>query len=629
MQPSTLTDRRPKLVAVDGPLRGHVFEVDDGPWGLGRGNANRIFVDDPSLSRLHCTLEWRGGELWLKDLDSHNGTFLNGAPVREHVVQDGDEIQAGRSVFRVLGREGAAGVESPSVRFEGSGIDNPTLLALPSQESVYLKPGEGYAGVPSARGAMKGYQTLLRVAEAVHASGELEPLADALLQVLLGSMPAERAALLLFREGEEEPFLVFTRDRTAGAGVSFEVNRAAVDRALEQRHSILSGRALLAAPLLDRQRALGVVYLDAAGSPNRLDPDDLQLLAAAGVICGPPIANALEFGRIQEENRELREEIHIRHEMVGESAAMQEVYRLIGRVASTDSSVLILGETGTGKELVARAIHRNSAREKGPFVAINCASLTENLLESELFGHERGAFTGAVSQKRGKLELADRGTLFLDEIGELPSAIQSKLLRVLQEREFERLGGTRTIRVDLRILAATNRDLRAAAATGAFRDDLYYRLNVVAVRLPALRDRRDDIPLLANYFLSRCNGTARRVHGFSTRAAARLQAYDWPGNVRELQHAVESAIVMGEGDWILPEDLPESVMETAPAGAADGAETYHGALQQQKSELILAAVEEAGGSITGAAKLLRLHPNYLHRLIRNLGLRDRVRGTAS
>jgi Nif-specific regulatory protein len=455
------------------------------------------------------------------------------------------------------------------------------------------------------------------MASALHAGGGIEALADALLAALLESMPAERAALLLFQEGEAEPFFAGSRSRH-GAESPVDANRAAVDRALREGLSVLSGGRFLAAPLAGGGRNPGVLYLN---SPQGLlTSDHLQLASAAGVLCGPACAGALEFDRMESENRELREEIRVRHEMVGEGARMQEVYRLIARAAPTEATVLILGETGTGKELVARAIHRNSPRARGPFVAINCAALTEALLESELFGHERGAFTGAVAQKKGRFEVAAGGTVFLDEIGELPSNLQSKLLRVLQEREFERVGGTRTLRADIRVLAATNRDLRAAAAKGAFRDDLYYRLNVVAIRLPALRDRREDIPLLAGYFLSKAAG-ARRIFGLSTAARACLMAYDWPGNVRELQHAIEHAVVLGEGDRILPEDLPETVVEAAPGADAS---TFHGALKHQKAALILAAIEQSGGRITEAARLLELHPNYLHRLIRNLGLRERL-----
>jgi transcriptional regulator with GAF, ATPase, and Fis domain len=546
---------------------------------------------------------------------------VNGQPVNESLLREGDEIKAGRSVFRFLTSDGAL-PDTPSLRFEGSAIDSPTLLLLASRDSIYLNPGEALAAAARTGSAVQGYQALLRVATALHAGQPLEALAERLLEVLLEAIPAGRAALLLFRGGEEEPFLACTRDRQGISGAPVEANRTAVDRALREMQSVLSGGCLLAAPLVSRQRALGVIYFDTAPG-GELIADHLQLAAAAGVMCGPALEDALEFRRMEDENRELREQVRVHHEMVGESRAMQEVYRLIGRAAPTDSTVLILGETGTGKELVARAIHRNSPREKGPFVAINCAALTESLLESELFGHERGAFTGAVSQKRGKLEIADRGTVFLDEVGDLPPALQTKLLRVLQQREFERVGGTRPVRVDIRILAATNRDLRAAVGHGAFRDDLFYRLNVVSIKLPPLRDRRDDIPLLASHFLSRCPAGARRVSAISDRAMGCLKAYDWPGNVRELQHAIESAVVLGSGDPILPEDLPEGVLESAPVVDRAVDAGYHGAVQQQKSELILAALEQTGWRVTEAAKLLKLHPNYLHRLIRNLGLRDK------
>jgi transcriptional regulator with GAF, ATPase, and Fis domain len=624
MEPAPLSDRPPRLAAMDGPLRGYVFDLDGGPWSIGRGAGNRLVVDDPSLSRRHCMVEYRDNAIWLRDLESHNGTFVNCVPVREHLLCEGDEIKAGNSVFRFLTADSTASPNLPSVRFDVSAIENPTVLFLHSQDSIYLQPGEALAAAARTAGAVERYQALLRLASALHASGGTEALAQRLLAVLLESIPAQRAAILLFRDGDEEPLLACTRDRAAGAGAPVDANRAAVDRAFREELSVLSGGAFLAAPLINRQKLLGVIYLDAYSGGEQLNSDHLQFAAAAGVLCGPALADALEFGRIEEENRQLREEVRIRHEMVGESPRMQEVYRLVARVAPADSTVLILGETGTGKELVARAIHRNSPREKGPFVAINCAALTETLLESELFGHERGAFTGAVAQKKGKLEMADRGTLFLDEIGELPAALQTKLLRALQEREFERVGGTRPIRVDIRILAATNRDLRAAAAKGAFRDDLYYRLNVVTVKLPALRDRRDDIPLLASYFLSRFAG-ARRVSGISSAARGCLTAYDWPGNVRELQHAIESAVVLGNGDLILPEDLPETVLDAAPTAEGAGANQYRGALQHQKSELILAALEQSGGSVTEAARQLGLHPNYLHRLIRNLGLRSRMK----
>jgi len=247
------------------------------------------------------------------------------------------------------------------------------------------------------------------------------------------------------------------------------------------------------------------------------------------------------------------------------------------------------------------------------------------LLESELFGHEKGSFTGAIGMKRGRLEIAEGGTVFLDEIGELAPPMQVKLLRVLQEHEFERVGATRTIKADIRLIAATNRDLEEAIAAGTFRQDLYYRLNVVQLEMPALRERREDIPLLANYFAAkhgeRCN---RRVLGISPEAQTRLLAYDWPGNVRELENAIERAVVLGSTELLLPEDLPEAVLETQ-AGRTSSTTKYHDALGQTKQQIILQAIQQANGNITEAAKLLGVHANYLHRLIRNLNLKDRLK----
>jgi transcriptional regulator with PAS, ATPase and Fis domain len=283
--------------------------------------------------------------------------------------------------------------------------------------------------------------------------------------------------------------------------------------------------------------------------------------------------------------------------------------------------VLIYGESGTGKELAARAIHRNSPRRDRPFVAINCAALTETLLESELFGHERGAFTGAIAQKRGQLEMANGGTIFLDEMGELSPALQSKLLRVLQERDFMRVGGTRTIPLNIRVIAATNKDLQKGTQDGTFRLDLYYRLNVVAITMPPLREHKEDIPQLANYFAAKyaekCN---RRIHGISPEAQPVLLEYNWPGNIRELENAIERAVALGSSELILLEDFPETLLETPSPSALRGS-TYHEAVRQIKRQLIVSAMDQSDGNFTEAAKLLGVHPNYLHRLVRNLDLR--------
>ncbi len=303
---------------------------------------------------------------------------------------------------------------------------------------------------------------------------------------------------------------------------------------------------------------------------------------------------------------------------------MRHVENFIGRVAKSDSTVLIRGESGTGKELVARAIHRNSIRADKPFVAINCAAIPDALLESELFGHEKGSFTGAIALKKGKLEMAEGGTVFLDEVGELAPQLQAKLLRALQEHEFERVGGTRTLKLNSRVIAATNKLLEEAIKTGEFRQDLYYRLNVVSVVVPPLRDRRDDIPLLAIYFAAKyaekCN---HPLKGISSEARSLLMNYAWPGNVRELENAIEHAIVLGLGDEIVPDDLPEALLEMRPG--ENSSVKYHDRINQLKKQMIADAVKDCKGSYTEAAKRLGVHPNYLHRLIRNLNIKSELK----
>jgi transcriptional regulator with GAF, ATPase, and Fis domain len=374
-------------------------------------------------------------------------------------------------------------------------------------------------------------------------------------------------------------------------------------------------------------KLLGVIYLESDSPDEPFDEGRLRLLMSIASVAATALGHEQHAEALVDENRRLEAELDLHHHMIGNSPAMRSLYRHIGRIAPSDSTVLITGESGTGKELVARALRSNSQRAERPFVAINCAAITETLLESELFGHEKGAFTGAIAQKKGKLETAEGGTVLLDEVGELSPALQAKLLRVLQEREFERVGGTRSIAVDFRLLAATNCDLEQAIAAGAFRRDLYYRLNVVSLAVPPLRERPEDIALLANHFARRhAANVKRRVLGVSADALACLMAYDWPGNVRELENAIERAVVLGSSDVIVPDDLPETLLEAGPtssAGAAAGAGSphFHDAVREAKKDLIVKAFTAARGSYSAAARLLGLHPNYLHRLIRNLNLK--------
>jgi DNA-binding NtrC family response regulator len=335
------------------------------------------------------------------------------------------------------------------------------------------------------------------------------------------------------------------------------------------------------------------------------------------------VAKALDTERLRRDVGILRGECESRHHLVvGASSRMREVVQLAERVAPSDATVLLDGESGTGKEVLARAIHASSRRADGPFVAVNCAALGAELLESELFGHEKGAFTGAVHAKPGRMELAAGGTLFLDEIGELRPALQAKLLRVLQEREFERVGGTRTLKADVRVVAATNRDLETAVRAGEFRQDLYYRLKVVALRMPPLRERREDVRPLSLHFLARfAHEAGRPTPRLDDGAATLLEEYAWPGNVRELANVLERAVVLGAGDVVTADDLPEELHDRAPARAPTSA-GYHDAVAAAKRAILREALRAEGGHQTRAAKRLGLTQPYLARLLKNLQVRS-------
>ena len=314
------------------------------------------------------------------------------------------------------------------------------------------------------------------------------------------------------------------------------------------------------------------------------------------------------------------------HGLLGSSEPMRRVLEQIRKVAPTDATVLVLGESGTGKELVARALHEGSSRRGKPFVSVSCAAIPEGLLESELFGHEKGSFTGAVRRKLGRFELAHEGTLFLDEVGELPPSVQVKLLRVLQERRFERVGGEETVEVDVRLVSATNRDLAAMAKQGRFREDLYYRLDVVSVRLPALRERPGDVEELARHFLARSAPRLRRaVRDFSPEALELLRRHPWPGNVRELENVVEQALVFGEGELVTPAELPET-LRRAPRQAAlpvpipTGDRSLTDVLEDLERQLILAAYAKANGVKAETARLLGIKPSALYYKLEKYGI---------
>ena len=617
--------------------------LPDGEATIGRDPANAVAIVDPSVSRKHCLLRRNGdGRFQIRDLESRNGTLVNGVAIKEQWLRHGDEIATGDSLFLFLVDEDEKAASLSQVELDDGQPMAETRLIYP-KEAVYLQPDRLLKELPATSQVGRNLNALLKISRVVHAIRDLEELQAQLLDLIFEVLPAGRGAILL-SDGEGQEFnSLYAKTRHAGQPQLVRVSRTIARKAMKENVAILgtdvpsSGnlrevkslvasdvRSLLCVPLSVFQKTIGCIYLDSTNAANRFNEEHLQLMAGVAGVSAVALDNARRLQWLEQENQRLSTEIRQDQSLVGEGARMKEIFQFLVRVAPTDSTVLITGESGTGKELVAKALHRNSPRSNRPFVAINCAAIPETLLEDDLFGHERGAFTGAVAQKKGRLEVADGGVVFLDEIGDLAPSLQVKLLRVLQEREFERIGATHPTKVNIRLIAATNRNLEEAVRDNQFRQDLYYRLAVVSVTMPPLRERREDIPMLTRHFVQkhamRCRVKARPI---SREAMAALVNYDWPGNVRELENAIERALVMGSSEMVLLEDLPESLLEqNHPEEIGEG--KYHASVKALKKQLILDAVEQTRGNYIEAAGILGVHANYLHRLIRNLALKEEI-----
>jgi Nif-specific regulatory protein len=574
----------PKLVATAGPLLGQSFPLPGSPSSVGRAPDNWICVKAATISRQHFKIEQVDGAWRLLDLNSRNGTYVNDTRVHEHLLQPGDRIQAGEAEFLFVLDDPAQPPAPPPAD---------TLIT----KTIYVHEGDSTFFRPAASAALaeRRLRALLRIAAAVQkaaALADIQSILDEQVKELIAAAHVE-----LLPGDAHESIAVLSEDTLSGAPLW-----------------------TIRAPLRLGSKSHGSLLIR---STTRLTSEHLDLAVAVGALVAGPVDNLRRIEQLEGDLRRSRLESGLDAEFVGDSPVMERVYELIRRAAPTQSTILLTGENGTGKELAARAIHRASPRAAKPFVAVNCAALKDTLMESEMFGHEKGAFTGAVLQRKGRVELAEGGTLFLDEVGELQPHLQAKLLRLLQEREYERVGGARTLKADVRFLAATNRDLREEVKAGRFREDLYYRLKVVTITMPPLRERRDDIPLLASHFLQRAASVCkRRVLGISPAARDVLLQHDWPGNVRELHNVIERAVVLGTSEWIEIDDLPEELLENHSAAKLP---VFHEAIRDAKKRQILNAIQHAGGNISEAARALSLHPNYLHRLVTRLGLRDSIR----
>lgn len=618
-----------RLLATEGPLYGRVIPLIGSAITLGRGNTNDVELPDRAVSRQHCRLESVDGKWRILDLHSVNGTTVNGQPLaRARMLLSGDQIRIGESVLLYLMED-----ETPfrEVELENSVVTLTPTAQLRPEDSVYLNS----AATPATPRAVHDLQALVKLSSEIGAQPGSEAMQRLLLQTVMQVIPADRAALVL----QSDPALT-PRDAVGfhrGCGTApVQLSRTVVSTVWKDKQGLLSNhvqqnealgmaeslcralvQSVLAAPLQLPDRMLGLLYLDAQ-TPHAFDQEHLQWLVAAANIAAMALENVRHREQLERENHVLRQQAGGPNLLVGNNTKLKQVMEQMARAANSNVTVLLRGESGTGKELAARELHARSPRRQRLFLPINCATLTETLAESELFGHEKGAFTGATETRKGKLELADGGTVFLDEVAELSLPIQAKLLRVLQEQSFERLGGSKTIQVDVRLIAATNRDLEAMTKAGTFRTDLYYRLKVVSLWLPPLRDRIEDLPPLAEYLIEKwAEREKRAVRGIAPDALAVLQRHHWPGNVRELENVLHHAVVMGASDQVRREDLPEELL----AMATDAEGGWVNAVQEAKRDVIRRACAQ-GGSYVEAARLLGIHVNNLHRIMKQLGMKE-------
>ena len=634
---------------------------------IGRAGTNRVVLRDDICSRNHCEIFHISTGWMLRDRSSRNGTYLNETRVdRDRPLVDGDIIRIGETLMLFTTDESA----SLKRRAPRTDSDTATDLRIPDESAALpeiihrqkhssLRDRDANSRTidkSSSAKLSRLYQIAIKMGDATSS----QELADIVLDGLVGITGADIGAVLTqpssvsrrkkkvnstsdlivtsYRSLEGQPYhkvsTTLTRD-VLKSGEAILARDISIRADLSSRDSLedMQAQSLVIAPVLDGSELFGLIHLYSTNPENPLDANGLDYTLAVADQLAIALKSLLRQQDLQDglqkatsENKQLREQLAIESELVGSSEAMDHLRETIGLVAPTDTAVLIRGESGSGKELVARAIHFNSKRKEGPFVCMNCAALSESLLESELFGHERGAFTGATGLKHGKFEQGHQGTLFLDEVGEMSPAIQAKFLRVLEGHSFERVGGSVPINVNVRLVAATNRDLERAVRENLFRKDLYFRLQVLEITVPALRERMEDVPILAEFFAQRfANKSGRRTISFTDAAMKKLTRYEWPGNVRELQNTVERAVVLCVGDTIqgkqillsrLDEpELNEILPQKPPQSYAELS------IEEIERDHILRTLESTEGNKSKAAQILGIERSTLDRKLKKYGLK--------
>jgi transcriptional regulator with GAF, ATPase, and Fis domain len=647
---------------------------------MGRAPTNTVVVKDERCSRNHAEVFFTQGKWMLRDLESRNGTIVSGEPVkRDYELQPGDIIQIGNSHLAFVYELSQAFPESggllksskamgdPDVVTVGHGDDEasifeayePTTITHRKDQSRFLDEPDLDESDEMFPKVGRAAAKLCRLAFELAKATDVVSLANTALGGLFEGTIIDAGAILLRsqdatgkRKADEldvvasrsdsshsyhrvSPFLTQTVLRDGQAVMARNVMDDSNLGNRDSRGEILA-TSVICAPIRMAGSIFGLIHLYTTDTERNTDPEDLEFTLAVADTLGVALENlnkrqelAENLNQARTENVQLREQLGVQSEIVGSSEVMREVTVQIARAAPSRATVLIRGESGVGKELVARAVHYSSPRAKGPFVCLNCAALTETLLESELFGHEKGSFTGATERKIGKFEQSDKGTLMLDEIGEMSPSIQAKFLRVLEGHPFERVGGAQQIKVDVRVIAATNRDLEKDVAEGKFRRDLYFRLHVLEIMVPGLRKRPEDIPELAEFFLKKFSEeTGRKLKGYTPRAMEELLRYRWPGNVRELKNVIERAVVLARGEYVDHTDLVLSTLKTAgdtemghdPAALLRNYEPM--SLADMERIHIQQTLKATGWNKSRTATILGVERSTLDRKIRRYGLME-------
>ncbi len=659
------------LVVQRGSALLDVIELPEhGRITIGRAHSNRVVIADAKCSRQHCEIYWRNSQWFLRDLNSRNGVVVDGLKVdRDYPLALGSVVTIGQYSM-TLSDEASPAPRPASDGVSGMGTGNPPFEIIDRKSGTQY---DGPASQPRAEAPTDQATALFRIARGMANCQSEKELCQVVLDGLLAQLSASLGGVLLLPEQEHPvpdlqdlipcaeigpgavPFSTFLTQ------VAFDDCDAILARDIPNHASLssqpslvgLKAESAICSPIRHDEHVLGVIHLYTVSGDTRLTQEDLEFVLAVADQLGDQLfalreRKQLEVGldRAQRRLSDLHDQLRVETELVGSSPRMEELRRAIARIAPSDALVLIRGESGVGKELVARGVHFNSKRKDGPFVCVNCAALSESLLESELFGHEKGAFTGAASRRAGKFEQAHGGTLFLDEIGEMSPEVQAKFLRVLEGQPFERVGGGSAVSVDVRVVTATNRDLEEAVREKRLRRDLFFRLQVIEITVPPLRMHPEDIPEIAKHFLSRFAAQShRRLHGFTQAAIQKLQAHDWPGNVRELRNVVERAVILSENEYLSSSDiiltklnlnlddqpvLAHSVSNMEAPAKPSGAELQtelFGNLIQQNTPLdeidrlyIEAVLRSTYWNKSKAARILQIERTTLDRRLKKYGL---------